>query len=171
METKKCSKCGDEKFLSDFYKDKTKKYGVSSICKQCNSKVSKNYYKAHKEEIIKKVVENTKKNKEKVKQYHKNYFQAHKEEHRIYNKIYREKTLEHYKIIDRKYRLLNKDRIREMGRKRYRIHIKNITDEYIKNTLNQQGFENEIITPAIIDSKRNIIKIKRIIKQLKQKTK
>lgn len=30
-----CSDCGEEKFLTEFYKNKTKKLGVNNICKEC----------------------------------------------------------------------------------------------------------------------------------------
>jgi len=36
--SKTCSKCAQEKSLTDFYKDKEGKFGVSSICKECKSK-------------------------------------------------------------------------------------------------------------------------------------
>lgn len=39
--TKKCKKCNQEKDISDFYKDKHKKSGYCSQCKNCR----KNYYK------------------------------------------------------------------------------------------------------------------------------
>lgn len=31
----KCSDCGKEKYLTEFYKNKTKKLGVNNICKEC----------------------------------------------------------------------------------------------------------------------------------------
>ena len=36
-----CSKCGRELPLSDFYTQKSGKYGVSSICKECTGKIGK----------------------------------------------------------------------------------------------------------------------------------
>lgn len=35
MQEKKCSKCGEVKDVSEFHKDKTKKNGLSSYCKNC----------------------------------------------------------------------------------------------------------------------------------------
>lgn len=37
-QSKSCPKCGEEKFLSAFAKDKSKKLGVSSYCKDCSTK-------------------------------------------------------------------------------------------------------------------------------------
>ena len=42
---KKCSKCGIEKELSEFVKNKSKKDGLSYICKQCNIEYQKEWYK------------------------------------------------------------------------------------------------------------------------------
>ena len=38
MFMKKCNKCGIEKKLIDFSKDKNKKDGLATICKDCHSK-------------------------------------------------------------------------------------------------------------------------------------
>lgn len=40
METKVCSKCGRELPVSDFYKNKVAKDGLSSYCKKCNNALS-----------------------------------------------------------------------------------------------------------------------------------
>mgnify|MGYP006956012112 CR=1 FL=1 len=37
-EKKKCKKCGQEKYLSEFHRDRTKKDGHKSVCKLCLSK-------------------------------------------------------------------------------------------------------------------------------------
>lgn len=36
--TKVCTKCGEEKLLSEFYKDKHGKLGVRGDCKRCSSR-------------------------------------------------------------------------------------------------------------------------------------
>lgn len=42
---KKCSKCGEIKELSDFYKDKYNKDGLTNHCRTCNKKQKQNYIK------------------------------------------------------------------------------------------------------------------------------
>jgi 5-methylcytosine-specific restriction endonuclease McrA len=42
--SKVCTKCGDEKPFSLFYKDAQKKDGISSSCKKCNQLATKSYY-------------------------------------------------------------------------------------------------------------------------------
>src|ERR1051325_324958 len=41
---KKCSKCGESKDRSEFYKDKRYKDGLYPSCKACKAKVFKSYY-------------------------------------------------------------------------------------------------------------------------------
>lgn len=45
-----CTKCNVEKELSEFYKDKSKKDGLSSSCKECKTAQNKAYMKAHQKE-------------------------------------------------------------------------------------------------------------------------
>jgi len=42
-----CTKCNTEKTLSDFYKSKDCKHGVSSICKICQNSYMKDYLKEY----------------------------------------------------------------------------------------------------------------------------
>lgn len=46
METKKCSKCGRELTVENFYKKKSAKDGLQDYCKECHRhSVSQSYYK------------------------------------------------------------------------------------------------------------------------------
>lgn len=54
-QVKLCRICGEEKALNLFYKDKTKKYGVSGTCKECAKNIFSNYYLKHAEKIKAKV--------------------------------------------------------------------------------------------------------------------
>lgn len=44
MATKICSKCGVTKFVSEYYKAKDEKFGVSGTCKECHKKIMKAYH-------------------------------------------------------------------------------------------------------------------------------
>jgi len=67
---KNCSKCGENKSLDSFYKNRTKKYGVCSECKECSNKANRSYVK---------------RNKQKYLNYQKKYHQEHRLEHRSQN--------------------------------------------------------------------------------------
>jgi hypothetical protein len=75
MATKKCSKCGIERDISEFNKDertnikKRGKDGLRSSCKYCDQEYNKQYRKTHKEED--KLYRE--KNKEKLQEYAKEY--------------------------------------------------------------------------------------------------
>ncbi len=60
---KTCTKCGETKGLLSFNKDKTKKFGVGSICKPCASITAHEYYIKNSEHI-----------KRRVSKYNESYF-------------------------------------------------------------------------------------------------
>ena len=55
METKRCSKCGDTKPLTDFYKCKGGVGGVRGDCKACFSVRAHAWYEQNREHVIKRV--------------------------------------------------------------------------------------------------------------------
>jgi hypothetical protein len=66
--TKICLGCNIEKTLDNFYAHKREKFGVKSKCKECESKISKEYRQNNSEKI--------KEQRIKYKQYHKEYYQS-----------------------------------------------------------------------------------------------
>ena len=82
---KKCNKCNIEKPLSEFYKDKSTKDGLSYNCKEC-----KNSYR--------------KENKDKIKEYQEQYYKEN-----------RKKLIEYSKKRNKEYYQNNKDKIKEYG--------------------------------------------------------
>jgi hypothetical protein len=111
MQIKICSKCGIEKELSEFYKNKTCRFGVQSICKLCNKKYQienqeaikkqqKIYRDSHKQEIREWRAKNILTIKERVKQYN----EKHKEERKEYLRLNKEsisKKAEEYRLKNR----------------------------------------------------------------------
>lgn len=51
--TKKCIKCGQEKHLELFVKNKTCKNGRSNVCKECQNKYSREYRKGNEDYLLK----------------------------------------------------------------------------------------------------------------------
>lgn len=49
MQTKRCTKCGQEKPFDDFYQDKNRKDGYRFECKTCTNEANKNWWQANKE--------------------------------------------------------------------------------------------------------------------------
>ena len=75
VKTKRCSKCGQIKPISEFYKKKSSKDGLYSCCKQCHKSMKAQYYQSNKDAILKKIAE---------------YYQAHKEAIQKYQAEYRD---------------------------------------------------------------------------------
>ena len=79
MDTKVCSKCGVEKALCEFHKNKTTKDGRSTICASCCKAYQRN---ACKIKARKRAKEHYNKNKEKISERKKAYREANKEKER-----------------------------------------------------------------------------------------
>lgn len=66
MKTKICPKCGIEKFIDKFNKDKNRKDGLTLWCKKCRLKYNKIYQEKNRKKI-------RKQNREYAKKYYKKY--------------------------------------------------------------------------------------------------
>lgn len=73
--TRVCRKCGQEKPLSEFVKDKTCALGYSHTCKQCNAERNRKWRAA---------------NPEKIREYKRKRYAANPEKVREYNRKWRE---------------------------------------------------------------------------------
>lgn len=75
--TKACSRCGIEKAVSGehFARDKCGKFGLRSVCKDCDKGYRSKHYQSNRESI-----------RAKQNQYVKGYYQANKEEILAYKK-------------------------------------------------------------------------------------
>lgn len=96
METKKCTKCGEEKSITDgdFSKRKDSKDGYLGCCKTCQKNRTKEYYENNKEEI--------------------------KEQRKGYSKEYREKNRESMIKYSKEYRAINKDSVSKKSKDYYK---------------------------------------------------
>ena len=158
MQLKKCSKCGEEKPLSEFYTDVSQSSGYATYCKKCSLIAAKEWRE---------------KNKERVKELRRNWNKANKEKVLEQNKKRLKKwrsnnnNREKANAAKREYNKKNPEKI-NAGEKR---RVENCSPCYIKSKLKRQGFIETQITPELIEKKTGIIKTKRIIKQIKTKLK
>jgi hypothetical protein len=132
---KKCSKCAEEKPLSEFHKKKDGKYGVGSRCKSCIKAYSKTYYEANREKIKSYQKTHYKVNKDKInskrKTYIKTYNEVNKERLKAKRKAYREANKDKIKVRNKAYREANKEKIKEIN-KAYREANKDKINARIK---------------------------------------
>lgn len=88
--TKICTKCETEKPLIDFHKDKNKKDGHSSLCKDCKNNYRKKHYKENSEVTKEKEKEryylDVEKSREKSRKYRKNNLEKEKLRFKTYFK-------------------------------------------------------------------------------------
>lgn len=72
MEKRKCSKCNEWKLLSEFHKNKGKKYGLSYECKKCKNDYKKKRRKT--EEGLLSNMYDAQKRRSRIKGYHHPYY-------------------------------------------------------------------------------------------------
>lgn len=143
MKIKICTKCGKEKPLSEFNKQKTGKNGYRADCRECQkvyflskkeyfNQLSRDYRIANLEDISIKKKEWYENNKEEKLKKDKEYRDNHKEQIKIKKKEYRDKNKESIKQKKKQYYEDNKDTILEkmsVNQKKRRKQI----NKYLKN--------------------------------------
>lgn len=80
-QTKKCSRCHNEKPLSEFHKDRGEKLGVVSQCKECKKELYKGEQKDHRRAYAKRYREE---HREKLRAQDAAYNRSHKEQMRAW---------------------------------------------------------------------------------------
>mgnify|MGYP000238434537 FL=1 len=78
-DSKKCTKCQEEKSLDQFNKDKTKKDGLRPICKICTGKKQKQYAQKNKAKIAEYQKEYAKKNQKTLQENKRRHYLKHKD--------------------------------------------------------------------------------------------
>lgn len=189
METKRCSRCGEEKPLSEFKKNPRNKDGYEYTCKICESKRQKEWRL---------------KNRDAIKEYQKRYNEAHRlqknagqrqrylkskggilkrqsEYYKIYDDDFKKSCRIREKIYMANYRLKHRNRLKQQRKQYYtnnreEILLKakerdtknrvNLSDSYIISRLKGRGFSLSDITPELIELKRQQLKLERAYRLL-----
>ena len=84
--TRVCRKCGQEKPLSEFVKDKTCALGYSHTCKQCNAERNRKWRAANPEKVLECKRKRYAANPEKVLEYNRKWCAANPEKIREYKR-------------------------------------------------------------------------------------
>lgn len=137
VKVKVCPKCGVEKPLDDFYKQKRSKDGLSYMCKECNKLRTRKYHQENKERLKEYQKVYNKENKEMVAEKKRLYHLKNKEKDNEYAKQYRKKNKE---ILKEKKRQYCKDNEEEIKKRRVRYYQRN--KETIKERTKQYRQEN-----------------------------
>ena len=115
-----CAPCGKWKKLDEFSKNKCKKDGLATVCKQCFSAINDVYCNKNKDKIAERQRNYYKKNKKKYRQYQKKRYLLKSEEVRKYSRQYRTQNRNRLKKRNRLYYENNFDRISEYHAGRYK---------------------------------------------------
>jgi len=128
---KKCTKCGDTKPFSEFYKRSALSDGHASQCKLCCCLHKKLYYKEHSQVIIEKRRAYVYNNKDLLKKTDNNYYaknrtkilakkveyhKSHSQQKMEYDKKYRIENAEKIAAKNKRWKERNRDKIRERSR-------------------------------------------------------
>lgn len=156
--TRVCRKCGQEKPLSEFVKDKTRELGYSYTCKHCKREHACKYRADNHEKILERTRKWRVDNPEKVREYDRKYRADNHEKILEYGRKHYAENSERYKKYSRKWHAANPEKVREI--RRYKREI--LSDGYLKRQLKQRNLP---VTPETIEYKRIQLKLYREIKK------
>lgn len=120
--TKACSKCGIEKPLTEYSKEKTGKDGLRADCKECKNARTKKYKEENKEKLKAYKKKYREANKERIKAYSKKW----REENTEYNKKYKQENAEELKAYSKKYRQENSEKLKAQQKKYYQENLEKV---------------------------------------------
>ncbi len=146
--TKRCYKCKNILNISDFCRNRSKKDNLSTECRACKQIYDK-YIR--KRDPIKRKISDKKyevKNKEIIKK-------------RLHE--YRKNNKERVTYLNKRWKRINKKRASELNKISYLKCQKIISDGFVKRRLIAEGVYTD--NKLIIDTKRQLLKIKRLIKE------
>lgn len=164
METKVCKTCKKEKRIELFTKNKNCKQGVSNLCLECKREIQKKWRRENKDYFRAITREGNKKRRhkdpQKYREYKRNLYKKNSESKRETLRI---KGLEYYHK--------NKATINQRQKIANNAIIENLGDSYIISKIKREsGLSVHIIksNPFIVEAKRELVKLKRAIKNGKQ---
>ncbi len=178
-EMKTCNKCGIEKSLVDFSKNKNKKDGHNITCKKCraryylSNKESINakgmlYYESNKERHLKQCAEYKEKHKEWYKQWYKERYLRDKEKLAAQAVVRYEKNKIKIKANVKKWCEENRDMRRKNANNYAKKATARISDSYICGMIGLPIDEVREFIPEVLDLKRLAVQEIRLSKQLKK---
>lgn len=107
---KACTKCGEEKSLEEFNKQKLGKYGRRSKCKACRKELRKENFDA-------------------ISKQQKRWRDNNKEYMSEYSKVWRSENREYKAVKDKEYRLKNENKIKSRKREYYKENKSSINEK------------------------------------------
>ena len=100
---KTCTKCGEEKALSEYHKNKDGRFGLTAACNKCKAAKAKKHREENKEKLAAQKKKYRAENKEKIAEKVKKYHEANREKIAAYGKKWREENKEKIAAQRKKY--------------------------------------------------------------------
>ena len=123
METKKCSKCGEEKALSEFGRHRYCKNGINPQCKKCNRINALKYAKENKHKVILSKKEYYKSNKQKIRENQVLYEQKNRKQILEYKRKWYKENKDRVLKENKEFYSNNKEEINKKRRHKYKKAI------------------------------------------------
>jgi ElaB/YqjD/DUF883 family membrane-anchored ribosome-binding protein len=154
MKTKSCTKCKIEKPTTEFGRDKRIRSGLCSRCKLCVAEYNRARYLEQREQVIERVANYARNNKEEIRARCKAYYQRNKD--RI-----KEKT--------KRWREANLNRAKKTRNLRVRHNAAELTDSYVRQIMIYQSpIKAKDIPDELVELKRAQLLLHRQLKETKK---
>jgi len=140
---KTCSRCKEDKLISDFHKDSSRPDGLAFFCKSCTKEYNSKYRQENKEKISARWKKWREENKEHHSLVGKEYYEKNKSKLLKDGRKYYEDNIEKIKEYSRNYCKVNRHKYRasQSRRERERQVLKRQTQIYGNNELNDLVFQ------------------------------
>ncbi len=142
MDNKKCPKCGKIKDIGEFYKNKCRRDGFTSYCKDCISIDSSDYHSRNKEKCKERLQEWREKNREYVRERDIKYRTDNPEIEFNKQKRYRENHINELYLKGKKYREEHSDYFYNKARER-KLSQKEVSDGSITLEFEKYLFDSQ----------------------------
>lgn len=101
VRAKTCTKCGETKDLSEYYPQKTGRFGVTSRCKPCCSALAAEYYEDNKDAVLERNSRWLEENKDKHRAIMGSWYKKNKARARANNQRWKDENPERVKELSR----------------------------------------------------------------------
>jgi hypothetical protein len=166
MSTKTCSKCGVEKDVGEFGKNKSRKDGLQERCKSCR----KEHYEANHEEILAKNKEHYEANREEKLAKQKEYYEANREEILSNQRTPEYRTKKNARHRTPEYRAKKNTQRKKRRDEDLLFRVKDLLRRRVRDALKAQGAKKFTRTMDLIGCSPEFL-TKRLEKQIKPGTK
>ena len=167
MRTRVCTKCGEEKpeTTGYFYRSKTSRGGINTMCKSCTKEQSRRYYAENSEKVREASRRWKAENPEKVRESNRRWRAKNPEKAREARRRWQAGNHEKVREVDKRWRAENPEKVREKDRR----YINSLAPTYLKTLISAKyDIDRSEIGDELIEAKRREITYHRQLKQFKQ---